>query len=102
MKKDKQLNIRISQEDYNYIRERSKRANLTITGYVTKSALNKKILVADGYKEFVGELRKIGVNLNQIARNSNAGINTNPDISKFQKDINVIWQSLKYFPLKEI
>lgn len=102
MKKDKQLNIRISQEDYNYIRERSKRANLTITGYVTKSALNKKILVADGYKEFVGELRKIGVNLNQIARNSNAGINTNPDISKFQKDINVIWQSLKYFLLKEI
>lgn len=102
MKKDKQLNIRISQEDYNYIRERSKRANLTITGYVTKSALNKKILVADGYKEFVGELRKIGVNLNQIAKNSNAGINTNPDISQFQKDINVIWQSLKYFPLKEI
>lgn len=102
MKKNKQLNIRISEQDYNYIKEKSKKANLTITGYVTKSALNKKIYVADGYKEFTGELRKIGINLNQIAKNSNAGINTNPDISEFQKDINLIWQSLKSFPLKEI
>ena len=102
MKKDKQLNIRISEKDYNYIKERSKRANLTITGYVTKSALNKKILVADGYKEFVGELRKIGININQLAKNSNLGINTNSDICKFQKDISNIWQSLKSFPLKEI
>lgn len=102
MVKNKQLNIRISEDDFNYIKQRSKKANLTITGYVTKSALNKKILVADGYKEFVSELRKIGVNINQIAKNSNAGINTNPDIREFQKDINNIWQSLKSFPLKEV
>lgn len=102
MNKNKQLNIRVSEQDYNYIKEKSKQANLTITGYVTKSALNKKILVADRYKEFTGELRKIGININQIAKNNNLGINTNLDLSKFQKDINNIWQSLKSFPLREI
>lgn len=101
MNKNKQLNIRISEQDYYYIKEKSKQTNLTITGYVTKSALNKKILVADGYKEFTGELRKIGININQIAKNNNLGINTNLDLSKFQKDINNIWQSLKSFPLRE-
>ena len=55
MVKNKQLNIRISEDEFNYIKQRSKKANLTITGYVTKSALNKKIIVADGYKEFVSE-----------------------------------------------
>lgn len=102
MVKNKQLHIRISEQDYNYIKEKSKKANLTITGYVTKSALNKKIYVADGYKEFISELRKIGINLNQIAKSCNAGINKNPNVSEFQKDINRIWQSLKSFPLKEI
>ena len=102
MNKNKQLNIRVSEQDYNYIKEKSKQANLTITGYVTKSALNKKILVADGYKEFTGELRKIGININQIAKNNNLEINTNLVLSKFQKDINNIWQSLKSFPLREI
>ena len=100
--KNKDLHIRISEDDLNYIKERSRLAKLTLTEFVTKSALNKKILVADGYKEFTGELRRIGINLNQIARNSNAGLNTNPNILEFQKDINAIWQSLKSFPVKKI
>ena len=45
LNKDKNLNIRISTKDLDYIKHRSKKANLTITGYVTKCALNKKIYV---------------------------------------------------------
>ncbi|MBO4815947.1 MAG: MobC family plasmid mobilization relaxosome protein [Clostridia bacterium] len=102
MNKDKNLNIRISTKDLNYIKQRSKKANLTITGYVTKRALNKKIYVYDGYKEFLAELRKIGININQIARACNSGYKPNPSVALFQKELKSIWQSLKSKPPKEI
>ena len=56
MNKDKTLNIRISTKDLNYIKQKSQKAKLTITDYVTKCALNKTIYVYDGYKEFLNEL----------------------------------------------
>ena len=102
LNKDENLNIRISTKDLNYIKQRSKKANLTITGYVTKCALNKKIYVYDGYKEFLAELRKIGININQIARACNSGYVSNPSIDLFQKELKNIWQSLKSKPPKEI
>lgn len=102
MNKDKNLNIRISTKDLNYIKQRSKKANLTITGYVTKCALNKKIYVYDGYKDFLTELRKIGTNVNQIARACNSGEISNPNWVVFQRELKNIWQSLKSKPPKEI
>lgn len=102
MNKDKNLNIRISTKDLNYIKERSKKANLTITGYVTKCALNKKIYVYDGYKDFISEIRKIGITINQIAKACNSGTNTNPNLVVFQRELHSIWQSLKSKPPKEI
>ena len=102
LNKDKNLNIRISTKDLDYIKQRSKKANLTITGYVTKCALNKKIYVYDGYKEFLTELRKIGTNINQIAKACNSGEISNPNLVVFQRELKNIWQSLKSKPPKEI
>ena len=102
LNKDKNLNIRISTKDLDYIKQRSKKANLTITGYVTKCALNKKIYVYDGYKDFLTELRKIGANVNQIARACNSGKISNPNLVVFQRELKNIWQSLKSKPPKEI
>lgn len=102
MNKDKNLNIRISTKDLDCLKHRSKKANLTITGYVTKCALNKKIYVYDGYKDFLTELRKIGTNVNQIARACNSGEISNPNLVVFQRELKNIWQSLKSKPPKEI
>lgn len=102
MNKDKTLNIRISTKDLNYIKQKSQKAKLTITDYVTKCALNKTIYVYDGYKEFLNELRRIGVNVNQIARACNSGEISNPNLVIFQRELKNIWQSLKSKPPKEI
>lgn len=102
MNKDKNLNIRISTKDLENIKQKSKKANLTITDYVTKCALNKKIYVYDGYKEFLDELRRIGVNVNQIARSCNTSTSSNPNLVVFQRELHSIWQSLKSKQLKEI
>ena len=102
MNKDKTLNIRISTKALNYIKQKSQKSKLTITDYVTKCALNKTIYVYDGYKEFLNELRRIGVNVNQIARACNSGEISNPNLVIFQRELKNIWQSLKSKPPKEL
>lgn len=94
--KEKQLHIRLTKENYDEIKERSQKANLTMTDYILKSALNKKIVVIVGYQEIFNEIRKIGINVNQIARKYNMGLEQQSDISEIQKYMEQIWQLLRY------
>ena len=96
MKKDKQIHIRLTKDDYDDIKERSQKANLTMTDYILKSALTKKIVVIVGYKEIFNEIRKIGININQIARNCNMGLIQQSDIEEIQTYMEQIWQLLRY------
>ena len=52
--------------------------------------------------DFLTELRKIGTNVNQIARACNSGEISNPNLVVFQRELKNIWQSLKSKPPKEI
>lgn len=94
--KDKQIHIRLTKDDYDDIKQRSQKANLTMTDYMMKSALNKKIIVIVGYKEVFNEMRKIGININQIARNCNMGLIQQSDIEEIQTYMEQIWQLLRY------
>ena len=100
--KEKQLHIRLTKENYDEIKERSQKANLTMTDYILKSALNKKIVVIVGYQEIFNEIRKIGINVNQIARKYNMGLEQQSDISEIQKYMEQIWQLLRYSKQKTI
>lgn len=100
--KDKQIHIRLTKEDYDEIKERSQKANLTITDYILKSALNKKIVVIVGYKEVFNEIRKIGININQIARIWNMGLGNQKDIEDIQDFMVEIWQLLRCSKQKTI
>ena len=100
--KDKQIHIRLTKDDYDDIKQRSQKANLTMTDYMMKSALNKKIIVIVGYKEVFNEMRKIGININQIARNCNMGLIQQSDIEEIQTYMEQIWQLLRYSHEKTI
>lgn len=100
--KSKQLHIRLTNEDYDYIKERSQKANLTMTDYIMKSVFNKKIIVIEGYKEVMAEIRKIGININQIARNWNMGLGEKSDIEEIQEFMVELWQLLRFSKQKEI
>ncbi len=102
MKKDKQIHIRLTKDDYDDIKQRSQKANLTMTDYMMKSALNKKIVVIVGYKEVFNEIRKIGININQIARKCNIGFIQQSDIEEIQTYMEQIWQLLRYSQEKTI
>lgn len=94
--KDKQIHIRLTKDDYDNIKQRSQKANLTITDYIMKSALNKEIVVITHYHEVFNEIRKIGINVNQIAKKCNMGLGEEKDIKEIEAYMEQIWQLLRY------
>ena len=47
------MSIRISESDLQKIHNKADKANLTLTGYITKACLGKQIFVVDGLDEII-------------------------------------------------
>ena len=73
MKKDKQLSIRISEQDLETIRRKAAQAHMSQSDYVISCCLGKKIIILDGLKEVLRQQKAIGNNLNQLAVLVNMG-----------------------------
>lgn len=57
---------------------------MNFTEFVTRSALNKKIIVVDGLPEILKEVKAIGRNLNQLTTLCNMGKIICPDLSELK------------------
>ena len=73
MKKDATFSIRISSEDLETIKQKAEQARLSQSDYVTRCCLGKQVVVIDGLKDVLKQLRAIGNNLNQLAVLANMG-----------------------------
>lgn len=62
--------------------------------YLRDCALEKEIKVVNGADSIAEELRRIGNNINQIARRVNAGYITTVNLTETKKELIEIWQSL--------
>ena len=71
--KDRKMSIRISDEDLKILHYKAEQAKLTLTEYVTQSALGKQIFVVDGLDEVLSQQKAIGKNLNRLTVLSNMG-----------------------------
>ena len=71
--KNKKLSIRISESDLEKIHQKSVKAKLSLTDYVTRSCLGKQIFVIDGLDEVIRQQKAIGRNLNQLTTLCNMG-----------------------------
>lgn len=78
-KRSRQLKIYLSDEEYAKFVEQVEKSKLTQTDFFIRCITKKKITVVDGLKETLTELKKIGVNINQISKNLNSGIFQNAD-----------------------
>ena len=65
MKKDATFSIRISSEDLETIKRKAEQARLSQSDYVTRCCLGKQVVVIDGLKDVLKQLRAIGNNLNR-------------------------------------
>ena len=71
--KDRKMSIRISDADLQTLHHKAKQAKLSLTKYVTQSALGKQIFVVDGLDEVLRQQKAIGKNLNRLTVLSNMG-----------------------------
>ena len=73
IRKSKMFSFRLSEADYQQIHAKAKRANLTMTAFITTAALGKKIVIVEGFDKSISELKAIGRNLNQLTMLCNNG-----------------------------
>lgn len=100
--KSKQINFRVSEKEYEQIQKRAVKSNLPISTFLIKSALNKEIIIINDIDILCVELRKIGNNLNQIAKLYNQGYITTYNFDDTNKEIHEIWQQLNLLTQKVV
>ena len=61
------ITIRCTEDERQRIYNKAKSHHLTLSDYVLRSALGKKIIVAEGLSDVIKAQKAIGNNLNQIA-----------------------------------
>ena len=72
-KRNRTLTIRCTDDEYQRIHSKAERHKLSLSDFVLRSALDKKIIVADGLDEVAKQQKAIGRNLNQIAMLAHEG-----------------------------
>ena len=92
--RNKRVNIRLTQAEYDAISERAKRANLTLTEYITKSCLGKQIFVIDGIDELNRQHRALGNNINQLTKLANSGQIRVVDLGEFLAEYGAIGKKI--------
>lgn len=88
------LRFRVTPEERVKIERRALGSCRTISRYLRDCALGKEIVVVPGADSVAEELRRIGNNLNQIARAVNSGGVHAVDLSETAEGVRRVWQSL--------
>ena len=73
MKKDIKFSTRMTSGDRESIKELAKQSGMSMSNYVTACCLGKQVVVIDGLKEVLKELKYIGKNLNQLVTLAHMG-----------------------------
>ena len=88
------ISTRVTPEQREIIEEKAYSSYRTPSMYLRDCALDKKIVVVKGVGELANELRKIGNNLNQIAREVNSGYLYEVNLTATREELKRIWQLL--------
>lgn len=98
----KQMQIRMSDKEFLEAKKKIDRSKLNQNQYLLECVLDKEIIVLDGLGDLVYNLKKIGVNLNQIAKmlNSFRVINCQDELQQTQKELKKVWQTLNVLAQK--
>nr|DAL71233.1 MAG TPA: DNA border endonuclease [Caudoviricetes sp.] len=74
--------MRFRENDYETIKKKADKAKMNFTEFVTRSALDKPIIIIDGLDKVLKEQKAIGRNLNQLTMLCNMGKIVCPDLSE--------------------
>ena len=99
----KRYSLRMTEDEYEQIKSKAFESHLSMNEYIKKSARGKVIIVVEGLRDLTIEIKRIGTNINQIAKNINAGNN----LTEIEKEILLseekkLWQLLKQFTVENL
>ena len=72
-KRNRTITIRCTDDEYERIHSKAERHKLSLSDFVLRSAIDKKIIVADELDEVAKQQKAIGRTLNQIAMLAHEG-----------------------------
>lgn len=97
--RDKQINFRVTDYEYQMIRERMEASGAaTLKDYLLQAAINGYLIKVDysDMKDLAYEINRIGNNINQIAHKINSeNVIYKNDIEEVQDKIDLIWKMLR-------
>ena len=92
--KTERLKFRVTPEEKKIIEHKALSSYRLLSMYLRDCALDKQITVINGADAIAEELRRIGNNVNQIARGVNSGYITEVNLTETREVLKAIWQSL--------
>ena len=92
----KKMTFRLTQDEYDLIKKKVNESKTSQQQFLLRTALEKKIIHIKEFQELIFQIKKIGININQITKHCNeTGIVSDSDISEIKGGLDNIWQLLK-------
>lgn len=97
MKKNRRLEIRLSESELDMIDIKAKSRKMSRSKFLIQAALNQKVVMVgnEELRELTVQLRRIGINLNQITTLCNMGKLTSVNLSDVNSEVTKIWESIE-------
>lgn len=86
--------MRFRESDYETIKKKADKAKMNFTEFVTRSALDKPIIIIDGLDKVLKEQKAIGRNLNQLTMLCNMGKIVCPELSEMIDRYSAVYDRL--------
>ena len=100
--RNKKATVRLTEDEYQALCERVEQSGLYQQEYIRRSILGKEIMNIEPLKVIMPEMKRQGVNLNQIAKrlNERGYVDYRNELGTALKEVQETWQSLKQFLLE--
>ncbi|WP_122791458.1 plasmid mobilization protein [Intestinibacillus sp. Marseille-P6563] len=97
--RNKQVILRLSESELDLLHEKIKQSGMKQQKYLLQAALNAPIINMGAIRELLPELKKQGINLNQIAKalNQRGYVDYHSSLRKALEAQTETWQLLKQF-----
>ena len=92
----RKMTFRLTQDEYDLIKKKVDESGTSQQQFLLRTALEKEINHIKEYQELIFQIKKIGININQITKHCNEiGTVSDADISEIKGGLDQAWQLLK-------
>ena len=91
----RKMTFRLTEDEYTAVKDKVIESGVSQQKFLLQTALEKEIIHIKEYQDLIFQIKKIGTNINQIARHCNeTGSVSDEDIAEVKGGLDRIWQSL--------